>query len=144
MEVKILIGSSSFAVAKPDFVVSSNSLVLTPLPPYDDLSAFGSSIVFSWLDYHSGTSLSRWLSLMKNLSYLILHCLNTTRFLQASTPQPIQFSQANELYQGLRATPPEPFADTRCRIRVNACDKEERYQSLCEEFAERVNKYLCT
>lgn len=47
----------------------------------DDLSAFGSSIVFSWTDYHSGTGLRGWLSLMRNLSYLILYCLIKYRIL---------------------------------------------------------------
>jgi hypothetical protein len=53
-------------------------LFACPSVDYDDLSAFGSSIVFSWPDYHSGTRFRGWLSLMKNLSYLILHCLKTS------------------------------------------------------------------
>jgi hypothetical protein len=41
----------------------------------DDLSAFGSSIPLCWPDYHSDTRFGVGVSLMKNLSYLILFCL---------------------------------------------------------------------
>jgi hypothetical protein len=46
----------------------------------DDLSAFGSSIVFCWFECHSGTRLGGWLSKMKHLSYLIFYCLNRKMF----------------------------------------------------------------
>lgn len=39
-------------------MVSFPSLPFSFFNYHDDLSAFGSSIVFSWLDYHSGTKLA--------------------------------------------------------------------------------------
>jgi hypothetical protein len=64
---------------------------------HDDLSAFGSSIVFSWPEYHSGTGCGGWLSVMKNLSYLILHCLKTNPlFLKPSVTPHLEMFQANK------------------------------------------------
>jgi hypothetical protein len=101
----------------------------------DDLSAFGSSILLCWPDYHSDTRFGIGVSLMKNLSYLILFCLKIKNKIQAFYNVHI-VTYANILSQVL---PLLPCALTYAGFRVNACDREERYEALKEEFANKVN-----
>jgi hypothetical protein len=87
---------------------------------------------------------------MKNLSYLTIFCLNVPllhRLLPRirKAQQLMDFSLVYITY--LLDSPSRH--NTNCLIfRVNACDKEEKYQGLVEEFSRRVytsvDNFPCT
>jgi hypothetical protein len=82
------------------------SMVSTPSPPIfpsllnDDLSAFGSSITFSWPDCLSGTRFRGWLSMMKILSYLTLFCLKSISTLPKLLSNPFEQHKLTEVSLG--------------------------------------------
>jgi len=118
-------------------MVSSDVVSFFPHPLQDDLSAFGSSIVFSWPGHHSGTGLGGWLSLMKNLSYLILHCLKLQRYLYKLFSNLLRRKQLTILLRTKTQSRREQLLIY--GPRVFACDKEEKYETLRTEFSDRVN-----
>ena len=115
----------------------------------DDLSAFGSTYCLQQTPSPFWHGARGWLSLMKNLSYLTFLRLKSylpRSWLVSMTVIGIQmliYCHRSTYLAAFNLTFGRDWYDTMGN-RINACDKEEKYDGLRVEFANRVNTSLCT
>jgi hypothetical protein len=76
---------------------------------------------------------------MKNLSYLIFLCLKSFDYYHYLHCTSCTAAQANMVLQIFTEPSITYDANAMRRDRINACDKEEKYEALRVEFADRVN-----